>query len=145
MISPGVQASVSRILILVGLAMFTYGASTYVAWRHCDGRYGAFLMEVDSSIQLRELLRTKDDDKTWSWFRSHRPSGHMYSGWAEMGAVTFAGFVLFALGTLGWMDLRRHGALAPRPKSAEPSASPNRGPTTSIGDSEGTEGPPSAS
>ena len=60
MISPGVQASVSRILILVGLALFTYGASTYVAWRHCDERYGTFLMAVDSSIQLRELLRTKD-------------------------------------------------------------------------------------
>jgi hypothetical protein len=108
MMPPGVQLKLSRTLILIGLVIFTYGASTYAAWRHCDQRYGTFLMAVDSSIQLRELLRTRDDDKTWSWFRSHRPSGHMYSGWAEMGATAFAGFVLFSLGALGWIDLRRH-------------------------------------
>src|SRR4030095_2445490 len=108
MMPPGVQLKLSRTLILIGLVIFTYGASTYAAWRHCDQRYGTFLMAVDSSIQLRELLRTREHDKTWTWFRSHRPSGHMYSGWAEMGATAFAGFVLFSLGALGWIDLRRH-------------------------------------
>ncbi len=60
-----------------------------------------------------------------------------------MGAVTFAGFVIFSLGALGWMDLRRNWAWTLRLKDAEPGASPNGGPATSLGNSEATEEPAS--
>lgn len=107
MLSRPFQLYLSRTMIVAGLILGTHGVSTYVAWRHCDRRYAQFLFDVDQAVQLRDLLRTRDDDKTWSWFRSHHPSGKMYSGWAEMGLLAFGGTATCALGCLGVYDLRR--------------------------------------
>ena len=102
-----IQTKLSCVLMLIGAILLTYAASTYSAWHRCDMRYGRLLSEVIFDPGFRECFVTRGQEEAYMRYRTFRPSGHMYSGWQEMGLTFFGGGALSLLGLLALLDTCR--------------------------------------
>jgi hypothetical protein len=98
------QIFVSLVLVVSGTIVSGFNAGHLSVRTDCDERYKAFVQSPEMIVFFQEKGL---EDYYQSNFPSFRPSGRMYSGFAESGLFIVGGAAVALFGIVGILDTFR--------------------------------------